>query len=172
MGKWFKETGGGAKTIANLGNHTMYKGTMYEWSMWIYMMDKDAYHLLSFSTGAKHPNCFIAAESGFSDGNGDDDEAPTPTRCRINYEIVARERYESRQAFQSLVTMAEKLVESRSRSIAARPIDICFGRLSELQANQLLVANDKDFSSKEQQILLAALVKEKKEIVRLRRLVV
>ena len=61
---------------------------------------------LSFSsTGAKHPNCFIAAGSSFSDGNGDDNKAPTPTRCKINYKNIAHKRSENCQAFQSLITM-------------------------------------------------------------------
>ena len=167
MSKWFKDTGGGEKTIDNFPNYCRHQNSDYPWMLWIYVIDVEAAHLLAFASGAKRPQGFISAESGYSATTGgiedDDSMSLSSTPKRMRYNGLSNQMKESSDRMKSLVEMTGRLVNSVE---SAGPMQAQFTRLSQLQRNKSLVENDTDFNDEEKQVLLRALVEEKKAIVK------
>ena len=120
--KWYKETGGGSRMLANFVNYCQLRDGNYPWMVWVYFLDSKSDFLLASSARGRPPWLSVA-EAGFendiadvADESLDKDESSTRNKKRKT-ESIMEELEEGRKKLQGLFKKADHLLESKIKPV-------------------------------------------------------
>jgi hypothetical protein len=87
--KWYKDTGGGARTLENFSNYCKLKDGNYPWMLWVYYLDSKSDFLLASRTQGSPP-WLADSEAGFE--MVADDEDGVARSSREDYSAAKKKR--------------------------------------------------------------------------------
>ena len=160
--KWFKDTGGGPRTLENFINYCTIHGKTSEWLVWIYAMDETEGLLLGSRCGAGRPKCFATQESGFEyrETHGAKDyETPAKTKKSRSGELT-QQLENNRKDLQDLLGV----MKARVSATAVDPIDQGFEAMEKIDSHKRRVEADEDHTPNSKEALLQVLKKRKKGV--------
>ena len=179
--KWWKETGGGPRTVENFINYSNDADRTYPFLTWIYVIDMKSDGLLSSNSGAKRPAAFAASEAGFenndlfSDHEAGDEVGSTLNSFNTPSEGVgkkgrsgrkgriAAQAAESQKSINKLVDLVEARLEKSEQS-AKDHIDVKFEQIEKVDCHKRRVEDDADYSPHKKEKLIDILKKRKKQL--------
>ena len=120
--KWYKETGGGSRMLANFVNYCQLRDGNYPWMVWVYFLDSKS-DLLLASSARGRPPWLSVAEAGFENDTADvadeslDKEESSTRKKKRKTESIMEELEEGRKKLQGLFEKADRLLESKIKPV-------------------------------------------------------
>ena len=158
--KWFKDTGGGPRTLDNFVNYCTIQGKTHEWLVWVYAMDEKNDLLLGSRSGAGRASSLLRLEAGYEDANEGDDAFKTPAKSAKK--AKSAKLAEQLETSQTLVQDLLGVMKERASATAVDPIDQGFQKMEKIDAHKRRVEVDEDHTPNSKEALLRVLKKRKK----------
>jgi hypothetical protein len=180
--KWYKNTGGGSRSLDNFINYSNDEDKTMPWLTWVYAIDESTGGILQSYSGVKRPRGFRIAEAGFEhvddfDFSGEEDEVEATLNGSLITPAASRRKPRSGKKRGGAASDIKNAMETSQNGInevvdllkdhvaksttAVDPIGAKFEEIEKVEQHKRRVEEDSDYEPDQKNQLLAILKSKK-----------